>query len=82
MKKKRVEKDCAALCFSLIASWRFRAAVLQTKVSFTHKQLEAVMTVGQLPKFINLEKLINKICKRNTEQTMEVWKRFGFSGGC
>lgn len=76
------EKDYAALHFSLITSWCFRVAVLQTVVSLTHKQLDTIMTVCQLPKFIHLKKLINKICKRNTDQTMEVQKRFGFSVWC
>lgn len=49
------------------------------KVSLTHTQLDTVMTVGQLPKFINLKKSINKMCKRNRDQTVEVQKRFGFS---
>ena len=77
-KGSKYEKRIMLLHFSLITSWHFRAAVLQTKVSLTHKQLDTVMTVGQLPKFINLKKLINKMCKRNTDQTMEVQKRFGF----
>lgn len=55
------------------------AAVLQTKVSLTQKQLDTVMTVDQLLKFINLNKSVNKMCKRITDQTVEVQKKFGFS---
>lgn len=81
MRKKRVQSTRKGLCcitFFINYKLVFQSCC-PSEVSLTHKQLNTVMTVGQLPKFINLKKFIVKMYKRNIDQTMEVQKRFGFS---
>lgn len=45
----------------------------------THKQLDSVVRLGQLPKFLSLKKFMNKTCKKNMGQNMEIQKIFGVS---
>lgn len=83
VRNKRVRsmrKGWCCIMFFINYKLVFNSCCPADKGQLDSQLLVMAVTVGQLPKCINLKKWIDKMWKRITDQTMEVQKRLGFSG--